>query len=268
MKNQFRPTSTTSLPIKRETAESRWKKAIGMKLTILSLFVIVAFLVGSNLHMRKALNVEQLSNKDTRLEIEKLTTEVVRLKETIEAKDTEIAQVIKEHAEAYSKLQAEFKELTVRVNREPYNLKDITQPSNATVSKLDNFLSHSKLKGYGQAYMDAERAHGVNAYMIASLHIWESGWGTSAIFKEKNNGFGWRAYNESLQSAKSFSSVEESIDYVAHKIKVLYLTENGKFHRGYGLRDINVKYAQNRDGSPNYAWSKGISTLMYKMAYN
>jgi beta-N-acetylglucosaminidase len=272
-KTTFTPVGT-SMPKRRESMRERYRKSIAVKLFMLCLFIFVAYLVGSNIHMSRALQKEQANNEAIRVEVVRLTAQVTSLEAEIKHRDAEISALYEESRNLYTQLTeevqrvSELTEMNARLTRNPYNFSDLTEPSNATPDKIDKFLAKSNLHGYGSAYIEAEEKYGVNAYMLASLHVWESGWGTSQIFIEKNNGFGWRAYNESLESAKHFDTVEESIDYVAYKIKTLYLEDNGKFHNGRGLEEINVKYAQNKDGSPNYAWSRGIRQLMRQMASN
>ena len=62
----------------------------------------------------------------------------------------------------------------------------------------------------------AEQEYGINGVVLASLAIHESGWGTSKIALNKNNLFGYQAYDNSpYASSKQFDSYSEGIDLVA-----------------------------------------------------
>lgn len=74
----------------------------------------------------------------------------------------------------------------------------------------------------------AEQEYGINGVFLASLAIHESGWGTSSIALNKNNLFGYQAYDGSAYaSAKQFNSYAEGIDLVARVLIKYYLNSNG-----------------------------------------
>lgn len=74
----------------------------------------------------------------------------------------------------------------------------------------------------------AEQEYGINGVFLASLAIHESGWGTSSIALNKNNLFGYQAYDASpYASAKQFDTYAEGIDLVARVLIKYYLNSNG-----------------------------------------
>ncbi len=89
----------------------------------------------------------------------------------------------------------------------------------------------SPLIGLGQAFVDAGRAHGVNAYYIAAHAAWDSTWGTSAAATRKNNLFGYGVTESCpFDCAVPFNSQRESIDFIVPLIKSDYLTAGGRFY--------------------------------------
>jgi beta-N-acetylglucosaminidase len=101
------------------------------------------------------------------------------------------------------------------------------------------------------------------AYMVAHAAL-ETGWGRSAICREKKNLFGWSAFDASpYASARAFPDYAACVEYVMGRINELYLTEGGKYFahapcvgrgglHGFGM---NVHYATD----PN--WGRKIATI-------
>jgi beta-N-acetylglucosaminidase len=127
---------------------------------------------------------------------------------------------------------------------------DLTRPSGETTAKLDAFLSGSALAGLGGSFMNAEHTFHVSARYFVAHAILESGWGTSAIARDKHNLFGYGADDANpYADAMTFPSFEACIQYVAEKVAHNYLTKNGAFYHGPTLRGMNVDYASD----PNWA---------------
>lgn len=111
-----------------------------------------------------------------------------------------------------------------------------------TADELDIYLSRG-LKGMGDVYKRVEAETGVNALLLVAISAGESTHGTSRIAKDKNNLFGYGAYDSSpYESAVHFTSKEDGIRTVAKEIKSNYLTEGGKHYHGPTLVGMNVKY--------------------------
>ncbi len=151
-----------------------------------------------------------------------------------------------------------------------------------TAEELNNFIakktkSYSKLRGTGQAFIDAQNKYGANALLLLGLAANESAWGTSQIAQQKNNLFGINAIDSSPgASANSFETVEGCInDFAKYYISRGYSDpEDWRYFGGYlGNKGsgANVKYAsdpfwgekagQNAYIADYWASGKGIASL-------
>lgn len=140
--------------------------------------------------------------------------------------------------------------------RNAYSLNLLT-PSAVTAYELNQFLKSTNMAGLGSAFVNAELKTGVNAIFLTSLAIHESFWGKSNIAKDKNNLFGYRAYDKSpYKSAVHFSSVEEGVIFVANKLKTNYLLTSGIYYAGPTLAGVNKKY------SSDLKWGAKIAATM------
>lgn len=136
-------------------------------------------------------------------------------------------------------------------------ISDVRLHSGATQEMIEAKLKGTPMAGLSESFIRAEKDHGVNALFLTSLAIHESGYGRSAIARDKNNLFGFQAFDRSpYQSARTFSSFEESIDHVAGYLSRAYLNENGSYFSGYSVESINTFYATDPK------WSDGITKLM------
>ena len=119
----------------------------------------------------------------------------------------------------------------------------------------------------------AEQEYGINGVFLASIAILESGWGTSKIALDKNNLFGYQAYDDSAYaSAKEFESYSEGIDLVARVLIKYYLNPSGtgiyggdvadgRYYSGETISAVNRHYASNS------SWASSVYSIM-KMLYN
>lgn len=121
---------------------------------------------------------------------------------------------------------------------------DVRLGSGATGAAIDAKLAGTGLEGLGEAFVDAEKKYGVNAWFLTGLAAHESGFGTSKIATEKNNIFGFRAYDRSpYESASTFSTKAEGIDVVAKYLSEAYLTPGGTYYNGVSIDSIGKRYA-------------------------
>ena len=119
----------------------------------------------------------------------------------------------------------------------------------------------------------AEQEYGINGVFLASLAIHESGWGTSSIAVNKNNLFGYQAYDGSAYaSAKQFETYSEGLDLVARVLIKYYLNEkgtsiyggdvaDGRYYTGVTIKSANKYYASDS------GWASSIYNIM-KNLYN
>ena len=126
---------------------------------------------------------------------------------------------------------------------------DVRTKSDITAEQLDAKLQN-RLKGCGQHFIDAQEEYGVNAEFLAAIAIHESGNGSSAAARRKNNFFGLMGSRGQL----SFDTPRECIMTAARNIS----KPNGYyFGRGrYTISSIGRRYASDR------RWSSRIVATM------
>ena len=130
---------------------------------------------------------------------------------------------------------------------------DLTQPSGLTLSDYKTILGYnasdknSIFADNYEAFYNAEQTYGVNGIFIAAVGIHESAWGTSYLAKEKNNLFGYKAYDrDPINSAQDFESYVDAINVVAEAISKNYLTPTGSYYNGTTIESVNQKYASDK----------------------
>lgn len=137
---------------------------------------------------------------------------------------------------------------------------DARTPSNLTAEELDLFVEGTQLEGLGNAYAQAEKDYGVSAFVLLALSAHESAWGKSRIAQDKNNLFGYMAYDNSpYASAKHFETKDEAVLTVANHLATNYLTQGAKYFNGYTLEAMNVRYASDKE------WNAKITNIMNRL---
>lgn len=131
---------------------------------------------------------------------------------------------------------------------------DLTMPSGLTLSDYKTILGYNASDKNGifadnyEAFYNAEQTYGVNGIFIAAVGIHESAWGTSFLAKEKNNLFGYRAYDrDPINSAQDFESYVDAINVVAEALSKNYLTPTGSYFNGTTIESVNQKYASDKE---------------------
>lgn len=137
---------------------------------------------------------------------------------------------------------------------------DVRTPSGLTGDQLNSLLEGTGLAGLGQYYVNAERENGVNALVMLSLSALESAWGESRFAVERNNLFGFQAYDSNVNAARHFKSKEEAIMVVSKHLADKYLTEGAVYFNGYTLEAMNVRYASDK------GWASKIASIMHKLS--
>lgn len=142
---------------------------------------------------------------------------------------------------------------------------DLTHLATVSGAQLDAAIKairpDSPLVGLGQGFVDTGKKHSINAFYIAAHAAWESSWGTSQLARDKNNLFGYGAYDSCpYECAWTFKTKEECVDTVMLHVKTDYLTEDGKYYHGATLRGMNVSYATDQN------WQNGIVSIMNSLA--
>ena len=154
----------------------------------------------------------------------------------------------------------------------------LNKPSGLTLEQFKKVLSDSKdtnniFENNAQYFYYIEKQYNINGIFVASVAIHESAWGTSKIAIEKNNLFGYGAYDSNpYNGAYSFSDYSESIDLIARVFTKYYLNAKGTsiyggekavgtYYNGATLKGVNTKYATDEN------WANGVYSHM-KYLYN
>ena len=126
---------------------------------------------------------------------------------------------------------------------------DVRTKSDITAEQLNAKLKN-RLEGCGQHFIDAQEEYGVNAEFLAAIAIHESGNGSSAAARRKNNFFGMMGKRGQL----SFETPREGIMAAA---KNLTKPNGYYFARGrYTISSIGKKWAADKK------WSSKVVTVM------
>lgn len=154
----------------------------------------------------------------------------------------------------------------------------LNKPSGLTLEQFKKVLTDSKDKNKifeqnSQYFYYIEKQYNINGIFVASMGIHESAWGTSKISIEKNNLFGYGAYDSNpYNGAYNFSSYAESIDLIARVLVKYYINPKGTsiysgekalgtYYNGATLNAVNKKYATDKN------WANAVYEYM-KYLYN
>ena len=148
----------------------------------------------------------------------------------------------------------------------------LNKPSGLTLEQFKKVLSDNKdtnkiFEENAEYFYYIEKQYNINGIFIASVGIHESAWGTSKIALQKNNLFGYGAYDSNpYNGAYNFTNYSESIDLLARVFVKYYLNPAGTsiyggekaagtYYNGPTLKGINTKYATDKNWA-NAVYSK------------
>lgn len=192
---------------------------------------------------------------DQILEEERIYQEHLKALEEQIQRDYELMEEKKRQEEA-ARLEEERKASIVR----EYNIySNVYITSNLTSSELGQALINTDLAGLEDYFIEAEKQYGINAVFLTAIAALESGWGSSDYARQRNNLFGYGAYDSNPDNALYFSSKQDGILKVAEKITTNYLTSSGKYYNGSTPVGVNVKYCSQD------SWSSKVVSLMNKI---
>lgn len=157
------------------------------------------------------------------------------------------------------------------------NMK-LNKPSGLTLEQFKKVLSNEKDKNKifennAEYFYYIEKQYNINGIFVAAVGIHESAWGTSKIALQKNNLFGYGAYDSNpYNGAYEFSNYSESIDLLARVFVKYYLNPSGTsiyggekaigtYYNGATLSGVNKKYASDKN------WANAVFSHM-KYLYN
>ena len=145
----------------------------------------------------------------------------------------------------------------------------LNKPSGLTLEQFKKVLKDDKDKNKifennAKYFYYIEKQYNINGIFVAAVGIHESAWGTSKISLDKNNLFGYGAYDSNpYNGAYNFSNCSESIDLISRVFVKYYLNPqgtkiydgeiaNGKYYNGATLSGVNKKYATDKN------WANGV----------
>ena len=154
----------------------------------------------------------------------------------------------------------------------------LNKPSGLTLEQFNKVLTDSKDKNKifqnnAKYFYYIEKQYNINGLFVAAVGIHESAWGTSKIALNKNNLFGYGAYDSNpYNGAYDFNDYSQSIDLIARVFVKYYLNPkgtaiydgekaSGKYYNGNTLSGVNKKYATDKN------WANGVYNNM-KYLYN
>lgn len=114
--------------------------------------------------------------------------------------------------------------------------EDLTQYRYIPVEAMEDALLY-ELKPFAATYIEAGKQYGVDPVFLAAKDAEESGWGRYQ--SAPNNLGGWTGSDGGFMS---FQSVEDYIYHAASSISEMYLDEDGCYHHGTSLSDVNKRY--------------------------
>lgn len=145
----------------------------------------------------------------------------------------------------------------------------LNKPSGLTLEQFKKILSDDKdtnkiFANNAEYFYYIEKQYNINGVFVAAVGIHESAWGTSKIARDKNNLFGYGAYDSNpYNGAYSFSNYSESIDLIARVFVKYYINPKGTsifggekavgtYYNGATLTGINTRYATDKN------WANGV----------
>ena len=154
----------------------------------------------------------------------------------------------------------------------------LNKPSGLTLEQFKKVLSDSKdinkiFSDNAEYFYYIEKQYNINGIFVAAVGIHESAWGTSKIALQKNNLFGYGAYDSSpYNSAYTYNDYSQSIDLIARVFVKYYLnpkgtsiyggeTALGTYYNGPTLTGVNTRYATDKN------WANAVFLHM-KYLYN
>lgn len=153
----------------------------------------------------------------------------------------------------------------------------LNTPSGLTLEDYKKVFSNNSRDTYNifennaELFYNIEQKYNINGLFVASIGIHESNWGTSTIARDKNNLFGFGAYDSSpYSSASSFDSYENGVEFVAKHLVKYYINEPGteiydgeraigSYYNGSNVSAVNIRYASDDN------WANRVFSIMQEL---
>lgn len=141
---------------------------------------------------------------------------------------------------------------------------NLNKPSGLSLEQFKKVLTDSKdtnkiFINNAEYFYYIEKQYNINGIFVAAVAIHESSWGTSKIAVQKNNLFGYGAYDSNpYNGAYEFNNYIESIDLISRVFVKYYINPKGTniyggeiavgtYYNGATLSGINKKYATDKN---------------------
>lgn len=151
-----------------------------------------------------------------------------------------------------------------------YQYLSFRTKTNYTAEELNTYInsntySSSGIYNAGQDFINAQEEVYINAAMELAFAIHESGWGNSAIAKNKNNLFGINAYDSNpYNSATTFDSIQDCIEYhVQYFLGTRYFDPN--YYVAFGTNFGNKYQGMNYKYASDAFWGEKIAKHYYQL---
>lgn len=181
---------------------------------------------------------------------------MVKLEEQVEEKRK--LNMIEAAKRAEEQRQIELKKEQDRIANVGFNSYDIGVVSGITHEEMANVLANSHYSNFAEfsdAFVDAERTWGVNAFALVAIPGLESGWNTSDRAKNGYNNITGMDVPVNASRGTVYKSKYQCIMDLARQLRVFYLTPGAEYHNGASTSKVNIKYSVD----PN--WYKGVDAI-------
>lgn len=111
---------------------------------------------------------------------------------------------------------------------------NLTLPSGISLAQIQTFLQGTPLEADASYFLQAEQTNHVSAIYLVADAVLETGFGTSQIYQQDHNLFGFEAYTSDPGDAMQFPSDQACVAYVSWYVSVNYLTPPGSQVPPYG----------------------------------
>ncbi len=151
-----------------------------------------------------------------------------------------------------------------------YNYYQFLPLRTASSIPADMYNAYLSAKGYGQSsklwdtgavFLEGQDKYGMNAMLVFAMACLESAYGTSDYAVNRNNLFGWKAYDSAPNNASYFPSVRQAIlEQMGINLRGYVNIKDWRYfgsHLGNKGSGVNVIYA-----GDNY-WGMKIAALAY-----
>lgn len=137
-----------------------------------------------------------------------------------------------------------------------YNPYDLRELSNLTEEQIYQILEGNVLQTLSRAYYWAEQEYHINALFLIALNREESANGRSSLAISNNNLGGIK--NKSGEYAY-FDDWGQCLNFLSNMIRNEYLSENGLFHNGASIWNVNTLYCEQE------SWADRLNNIAYEM---